>query len=165
MRRANVLLAALACAAVLVAGCGDDSGVSITGTSAPPETTTTGATTTTSAAEEAVSLAVATTRFGSVVVDGSGRTLYVFENDSPGASNCSGGCVATWPRYVPAAGAKPDGIEPRLVGTITVDGVQQATLGGRPLYYYVGDRAAGDVNGQGIGGNWFAVRADGEQVS
>jgi predicted lipoprotein with Yx(FWY)xxD motif len=112
-----------------------------------------------------VSLAVATTRLGPVVVDGTGRTLYTFENDPPGSSTCTGGCLTTWPRYVPAAGAKPQGVEARLVGTIPVDGVEQATLGERPLYYFAGDRAPGDVNGQGVAGSWYAMRADGQQVS
>jgi predicted lipoprotein with Yx(FWY)xxD motif len=150
----------------LLAGCGDDdSSVSITGTSEPPETTSARPTSTTSAAQGAVSLAVGSTTLGSVVTDGAGRTLYVFENDPPGISNCTGACLTTWPRYVPEPGAKPQGVEPRLAGTINTDGGQQATLAGRPLYYYVGDRAPGDTNGQGIGGRWFAIRADGEQVS
>jgi hypothetical protein len=40
----------------------------------------------------------------------------------------------------------------------------QVTYGGRPLYYFAGDAKAGDTNGQGVRGVWFAVTADDELV-
>lgn len=43
-------------------------------------------------------------------------------------------------------------------------GAVQTTYGGWPLYYYVGDAAPGDVNGQGLDGQWFVVGADGKLV-
>ena len=52
-----------------------------------------------------------------------------------------------------------------LLDTISVDGVQQATVDGRPLYYFSGDGMPGDVNGHGVGGVWFAVRPNGDPVS
>jgi hypothetical protein len=66
---------------------------------------------------------------------------------------------------VPPALEPGPAIDPTVVGSITVDGLEQATIDERPLYYYAGDNAPGDVNGHGVGGNWFAVRADGENVS
>ncbi|MGW2850241.1 hypothetical protein ACWC5G_36810, partial [Streptomyces sp. NPDC001274] len=38
------------------------------------------------------------------------------------------------------------------------------TYGDWPLYYYVGDMGPGDVNGQGLDGEWFAVSPDGKLV-
>ena len=34
-------------------------------------------------------------------------------------------------------------------------------VGDRPLYYFANDAAPGDVNGQGVGGFWWVVGADG----
>jgi predicted lipoprotein with Yx(FWY)xxD motif len=41
------------------------------------------------------------------------------------------------------------------------------TYAGHPLYYYVGDRKAGDVRGQGLnqfGGKWYALRPSGRVI-
>ncbi|MBA2624935.1 MAG: hypothetical protein H0U89_04955, partial [Acidimicrobiia bacterium] len=40
----------------------------------------------------------------------------------------------------------------------------QVTYGDKPLYHYAGDGAPGDVNGQGVGGVWWAVTPDGEKL-
>jgi len=95
---------------------------------------------------------------GAFVVGPDGRSLYIFTKDSGGASACSGDCAATWPPLtVTAAGdlAAGDGVSGTL-GTISRDdGTLQVTLGGHPLYYYAGDAAAGDTNGQGVGSVWY----------
>jgi predicted lipoprotein with Yx(FWY)xxD motif len=53
-----------------------------------------------------------------------------------------------------------------VIGLATqADGSQQVTYDGRPLYYFKGDAAAGDVNGQGVGGVWFAATVDGSLSS
>ncbi len=33
-----------------------------------------------------------------------------------------------------------------------------------PLYSFAGDKAAGDVAGQGLGGKWYVLKADGTVV-
>jgi predicted lipoprotein with Yx(FWY)xxD motif len=96
---------------------------------------------------------------GAILVDASGRTLYLFTNDEPSVSNCSGGCALAWPPLVtvddPAAG---DGVVGGLLGTVTrEDGSAQVTHNGRPVYYYAGDEKPGDTNGHEVGGVWFAV--------
>ena len=45
------------------------------------------------------------------------------------------------------------------------DGTQQLVAGRWPLYYFSGDTAPGDVNGQGSGGVWFAVNLDATLVN
>jgi predicted lipoprotein with Yx(FWY)xxD motif len=51
------------------------------------------------------------------------------------------------------------------IGTITgVDGSTQVTLNGWPLYYYAGESAAGDTNGQGVGGVWWVLTPEGEKI-
>ena len=158
---------------VVAAGCSDDGDtVSVTGTPAP---TTAAATTTTagepgstavspSAPSEAPTVTVVGSRLGQVLADGEGRTLYVFTRDTPGVSNCTGGCLQLWPRHAPPAVVAGEGVDEEALGTITVDGVQQVTIDGMPLYRYADDTEPGDVNGQGVGGTWFAVRPDGEPV-
>ncbi len=86
-----------------------------------------------------------------------GFTLYVFDNDltAPGTSTCNGGCATTWPPLL-----APDGVASGVMnlGTIVrADNTVQATHNGRPLYFYSGDTAAGDINGDGVGGIWHKV--------
>jgi predicted lipoprotein with Yx(FWY)xxD motif len=104
---------------------------------------------------------------GKVVVDGNGRTLYVFGKDttSPPKSNCDGACAAMWPPAIAGAGTpKLDGVDASLVGTVTrTDGSKQLTLAGQPLYRYSQDSKAGDANGQAFGDLWWAVGADGKK--
>ncbi|MDN3260718.1 SCO0930 family lipoprotein [Streptomyces sp. CSDS2] len=104
---------------------------------------------------------------GKVLTDGSGLTLYRFDKDTadPSRSNCSGDCATTWPP-VPADDATAGaGIDRALLGEVTrADGSKQLTIGGRPAYRYAEDVNAGDVNGQGVGGTWFALTPAGEKA-
>ena len=36
-------------------------------------------------------------KLGRILVDGRGRTLYLFEKDKRGKSSCNGACAAAWP--------------------------------------------------------------------
>jgi predicted lipoprotein with Yx(FWY)xxD motif len=172
MRRAAKVFLAMGAAAVLLAACGDDDGgTASTGTTAAPtttaaETTTTGGATTTVAPASTVdaTITVAATSLGDVLADADGRTLYVFAMDEPDTSNCTGGCLQAWPRYAPASIAAGEGIDESLLGSFTVDGVEQATIDQQPLYYFASDAAPGDVNGQGVGGNWWVVAPDGTPI-
>jgi predicted lipoprotein with Yx(FWY)xxD motif len=113
----------------------------------------------------ALTIDLATTGLGKVLADGSGMTLYVFLADSGGKSACSGSCATNWP---PLTGAKPKvgaGLDDSDFGSITrSDGAKQVTFYGRPLYYFAGDSAAGQANGQGIGGKWYVVGTDGKPI-
>jgi len=100
---------------------------------------------------------------GTIVVDSQGFTLYQLQTDTSTTSTCTGDCAATWPPATtdgaPTAGSGVDG---SLLGTTTRDdGTTQVTYAGHPLYRYSGDPAAGDTNGQGVGGVWYATAADG----
>jgi predicted lipoprotein with Yx(FWY)xxD motif len=95
---------------------------------------------------------------GSFLVDTKGMTLYQFKKDMPGTSACEGECVAKWPVYYRDAVAAADGLKAGDFGTITrADGRKQTTYKGMPLYYFAGDKAAGDTNGQGVKDVWFVV--------
>ncbi|HUE98678.1 MAG TPA: hypothetical protein VMN99_05450 [Anaerolineales bacterium] len=106
--------------------------------------------------------------FGSALVDGGGRSLYLFTNDTQnsGASTCMDDCLVEWPPLLSdgeaVAGA---GVDAALLGTITRDdGTTQVTYNGWPLYYFVDDTAPGDTNGQGLGSVWFLVSPTGEAI-
>ncbi|MEW2545356.1 hypothetical protein AB0910_06165 [Streptomyces sp. NPDC047002] len=103
---------------------------------------------------------------GRVLVDGSGRTLYVFDQDAttPGASSCYQDCAAKWPP-VPAT-THADGVNTSLLGSITrKDGTHQLTVGSQPVYLFAGDSAAGDTKGQGVKGAWHAVDPQGTKIT
>jgi predicted lipoprotein with Yx(FWY)xxD motif len=108
-------------------------------------------------------------KLGKIVVDGTGRTLYVFDRDtvSPPKSNCDGDCAARWPPVLAGSGTPQlDGVDASAVGTVTrTDGRKQLTLGGMPLYQFADDSKAGDVKGQGVGGIWWVVGPDGKKIT
>jgi predicted lipoprotein with Yx(FWY)xxD motif len=108
------------------------------------------------------------TTLGQALVDGQGRTLYLFEADTAGTSECSGGCTAVWPPYLggtPQAGA---GVTAALLSTTTrADGGRQVTYGGHPLYRYAGDNQPGDIAGQGLdqyGAAWYVLGSNGSKI-
>ena len=107
-------------------------------------------------------------QLGAVVTGKDGMSLYVFTKDTtPGSSACNGDCAGSWPPLTVAAAADATagtGVTGAL-GTITrTDGTLQVTLGGRPLYYFAKDTAAGDTKGQGLNSVWYLAGPTGEPV-
>jgi len=92
------------------------------------------------------------------LADSNGRTLYYFSKDASGASTCAGQCVERWPVFYTDNIMVPAGMDAKEFGVITrADGKKQSTFRGWPLYYWVGDTAPGQTNGQGANGVWFYV--------
>ncbi|MDX2967985.1 hypothetical protein PWY87_11385 [Kribbella solani] len=104
---------------------------------------------------------------GTVVVDGNGRTVYVFDKDTKNKSNCEGGCLAQWPAVAAGTGTpRLTGISPSLVGSITrSDGTKQLTINGMPIYLFARDTQAGQANGQAFGGIWWVIGPDGKKIT
>jgi predicted lipoprotein with Yx(FWY)xxD motif len=107
---------------------------------------------------------------GKILVDSHGRTLYLFEKDTGGKSTCSGACASAWPPFTtdgkPVARAGAAGS--RLATTTRAGGAREVTYGGHPLYYYAGDEAAGETNGQGLaqfGAEWYVVSPAGKAIT
>ena len=106
---------------------------------------------------------------GNVLVGPTGMTLYTFDNDEAGVSNCSGGCAANWPPlmggYDPENGydvMQVEGVgELGLIPREDSSGGMQVTLDGMPLYYWIRDSVPGQTSGDGVGGNWHIVTDDG----
>jgi predicted lipoprotein with Yx(FWY)xxD motif len=100
---------------------------------------------------------------GSVVTDDKGMTLYRYDKDqaNPSKWTCAGECTKTWIPVIVQDSVQTTGVEKSLLGTVHRNGEKQLTLGGWPLYRYVGDTQAGELNGQAKGGMWYAVTPSG----
>jgi predicted lipoprotein with Yx(FWY)xxD motif len=114
-------------------------------------------------------VAVAGSPLGQLIVDGSGRSLYLFEGDTTNASTCYDACAEAWPPLltVGSPDAGPNVSHPDLATATRRDGAVQVTYHGHPLYSFVGDKHAGDTNGQGLtafGASWYVVGADGTTI-
>jgi predicted lipoprotein with Yx(FWY)xxD motif len=105
--------------------------------------------------------------YGKIVVDGNGRTVYVFDKDTSGTSNCSGDCLTKWPVVAAGEGTPQlDGIDASLVSTVTrSDGTKQLAIKGLPLYLFASDTQPGEAKGQAVGGVWWVVGADGQKIT
>lgn len=141
------IAALLAASAVTLTACGGASSSTATSTSTQP----------------AKGLHVASTSIGDVLVDGSGRTVYLLTADGRDQSTCGGTCLAVWPAVAPGRAR----LDVPLGSTKTPDGTMTTTVAGQPVYTFSGDHGAGDVNGEGLreyGGTWYAVSAHGTAV-
>jgi predicted lipoprotein with Yx(FWY)xxD motif len=111
-------------------------------------------------------VAVEDSELGEIVVDGEGRTLYVFLVDEGSESTCYDDCEANWPPLIVEGDPAGDGVDASLLGTTErEDGSTQVTLDGHPLYYFGGDETSDDVNGQGMGDVWYVVSPEGEAIT
>ncbi len=100
-------------------------------------------------------IGTAETAIGMVLVDDAGMTLYTFDEDSPGTSNCTWLCAANWPPLIAGAEARPSG---DLTIVMRADGRRQWAIRDMPLYGWAGDTAPGDTMGDGVFGTWRVAR-------
>jgi predicted lipoprotein with Yx(FWY)xxD motif len=157
----NFLAGAAAISLIAIAaGCGGGGG-GATAATTPPKTAS-GHSATLGTASEG--------NLGTVLIDSSGRTLYMFQKDTGTKSACFGACASAWPPL--RASGKPtvgSGANASMVGTTPrSDGKPQVTYNGHPVYLFSGDKSPGDTNGEGVsafGGSWFALSPSGNQVS
>jgi predicted lipoprotein with Yx(FWY)xxD motif len=107
-------------------------------------------------------------KLGTILTDGHGGTLYLFEKDTPNRSNCTDTCAEDWMPYT-TNGTAPTpgpGTSPSMLTTITrADGSTQLTYNTHPLYYYSDDKKTpGSIEGQAnneYGGLWYTVSPNG----
>jgi predicted lipoprotein with Yx(FWY)xxD motif len=168
VRRGSFAAAGLASLTLVLAACGGGTSTSAYGAGgsggygAPAATPS-------AAAGTAATVDLHGSSLGQILVDAQGRTLYLFEADKNGKSNCDGPCATAWPPYLstgtPQAAA---GASAALIGTTArADGTTQVTYAGHPLYYFVGDRAPGDTTGQDIdqfGAKWYVLAKNGNKI-
>jgi predicted lipoprotein with Yx(FWY)xxD motif len=145
MHSKSWLTTAIAAAAMLGAACG-------TTTASPAASPPLAAPT---PAAGGATIAVANdAKLGNILVDGSGKTVYLFVADTGTASTCYTSCAAIWPPVLTAGAPQAGtGAQASLLGTTTrTDGKIEVTYAGHPLYYFFKDKKAGDTTGQGING-------------
>lgn len=92
---------------------------------------------------------------GDVLAGENGMTLYTFKNDKDGMSNCNDACAKAWPPLMATASDKADGAYTIIKRK---DGSMQWAKDGKPLYYWMKDKKAGDATGDGFKGVWDAAR-------
>jgi predicted lipoprotein with Yx(FWY)xxD motif len=120
-------------------------------------------------AAHAATVATARTGLGTIVVDGRGRSLYLFEKDANGRSACSGTCTVYWPPLLTTGKTTAlAGVKASLLGSVRrSDGSRQVTYAGHPLYFFSGDSKRGQTNGEGLkdfGAGWYVVTPAGKKI-
>ncbi|MDY0882987.1 hypothetical protein ACFPL7_08505 [Dongia soli] len=95
------------------------------------------------------------TSLGKVLVDAKGMTLYTFDKDKAGTSNCYDKCAENWPPATASASDKPTG---ELTIIKRKDGTLQWADDGKPLYTFKYDAKPGDVTGDNKNNVWHVVK-------
>lgn len=122
--------------------------------------------------------------FGSYLVDGEGRTLYLFMSEEvhqsrqsaarmtdgvqEAAVSCAGDCLERRPAFTSENGVEAgEGIDAEMLYTAEFDGRMHVVYNGWPLFYFSGDEAAGQINGHetvSFGGQWHVINPEGLRV-
>jgi predicted lipoprotein with Yx(FWY)xxD motif len=154
----------LAAVALVAAACGGSSTPAASGstttTAAAPTTTSAPATSAATGAGTVIKTASGAGAAGIWLTDQTGKTLYIYTKDTGTTSTCYAACATNWPPFTATGSVTVNGqfLDASLVGsTKRTDGTTQVTYGGKPLYYFAADAAAGDVKGQGVGGVWYLL--------
>lgn len=156
-----VAVAGMAAVALAVAGCGGSSGdQNVAGYGAPSPA---------AGGSGGASVALANSNLGKILVDGKGRTLYLFEADKGSASACDGACASAWPPLTTAGEpiARSGASASKLGTAERSDGTTAVTYNGHPLYTFAGDSAPGQASGQGsdaFGAEWYVLSAAGNAI-
>ena len=151
MKRLLLIAIAPAAVALVIAGCGGGSGTTHAG------------------GGDAATVSLSKLNVGNALVDGQGRTLYLFEADKSAMSTCNGACASIWPPATtsgrPKAGA---GVDAAKLGTTKrSNGTLEVTYNGHPLYRYAPDTKPGQDAGQGLdqfGAKWYVLAATGSKI-
>ena len=159
----------LAAATLLAAAC-SSGGSSSSSAATPASSSPAAASSGNAAAATSTVISTASSSAGPVLINGTGRAVYVWAKDAKDMSACTGACASAWPP-VPATGTVTAALSAVSsdLGTITrSDGTKQVTYDGHPLYYFAGDSGSGQANGQGsdaFGAKWWLVTPAGADVT
>ncbi len=95
-----------------------------------------------------------------ILVNAQGMTLYRYDKDTAGTSNCTGSCATVWPPLT-ASGDTPtaaQGVTGTLATISRADGTKQVTYNGTPLYTFQQDKKPGDASGDNVNSFHVATR-------
>jgi len=117
-------------------------------------------------AAAAPSVRVARTKLGRILVNGQGRTLYLYMKDRGTKSACSRRCAQVWPPATvsgtPTAG--PGVAAAKLTTARGAGNPRQLVYNGHPLYTLSADVRPGQINGEGFLGTWYVISAAGNRI-
>jgi predicted lipoprotein with Yx(FWY)xxD motif len=91
---------------------------------------------------------------GKALVDVNGMTLYAFDRDASGKSNCNGQCATNWPPLIADTDAKAAG---SFSFVTRDDGRKQWAYKGKLLYTFSKDKNPGDATGDGVNDVWHVA--------
>jgi predicted lipoprotein with Yx(FWY)xxD motif len=161
MRRTITLVAVCV---LLFAACGGDED----GTEADGGQTPAGGAEDQPQEEAAATIEVTSASLGDILADVDGNSLYMFVPDQQqnGEPTCYDDCAQAWPAFEAEGDlVAGEGLDQSLLGSVErTDGATQVTYNDLPLYYFSGDEAAGDTNGQGLNDVWYVVSAEGKPI-
>ncbi|GAA1818088.1 hypothetical protein [Actinomadura chokoriensis] len=170
MRRLVITMGAAGAALAAAAGCGGGgSGGSGSGGYGGGSSTTSAAPTGGTSGQTIKTASVGS--LGPILVDGAGRTVYLFEKDKGNQSSCSGSCASVWPPVTTSVKPQPgSGADAsKLSTTKRSDGTTEVSYAGHPLYYYAPDgTSSGSTGGQGLdqfGAKWYVLSPSGSAVT
>ena len=165
MKRLGICVG-LPLAVVALAACGSGNKSSSSSTPAASGTTTPASST---PAAKGTAVDVKSSKLGRYLVDGTGRTVYLFEKDKGGKSACYGACSKVWsPVSTNGSPSAGTGVAAAKLSTVKrTDGVTQVVYNGHPLYRYDDDHKPGQMEGEGskeFGAEWYVVSPKGSKV-
>lgn len=91
---------------------------------------------------------------GALVGFSNSMTLYTFDKDGGGKSNCNGPCATNWPPLMAADGAAAQGDWSIITRE---DGSKQWAYKSKPLYFWIKDGKPGDRTGDGFNKVWHTA--------
>jgi len=106
-------------------------------------------------------------KYGAILVGEEGKAVYLFTPDSANTSTCKDACADTWPPFLVGSGETAQagtGVTGKITTFARADGSMQLAYNGIPLYYYSGDSASGQTNGQGLFDKWYLVSPEGTPI-
>ncbi|MER5453082.1 hypothetical protein ABT065_47125 [Streptomyces sp. NPDC002764] len=166
MNRTATIAAAATAVAAFAAGCGSSG---TTGSSSPAASSSPPPNNSAPATGGSGTLQAHSSPLGQILVDGFGRTLYLFKADSGTTSHCYGSCAQAWPPDITTGHPSAHGLNATMVGTTPRhDHTTQVTYNGHPLYRFSQDAKPGDTTGQGstaFGGAWYVVSLSGTPIT
>ena len=160
-------LLAMLVATLFVVGCGaqdQPSAPSATQTSGSPATSDPAPTSPSSPpspANTGTRIKTGDSDFGSILFDGTGQAIYLFDKETTPRPDCYGACAEAWPPVLTEGNPRAAGtVKSTLLGTTRrTDGSTQVTYAGHPLYFYAheGKNEVLCHNITEYGGLWLVV--------
>jgi predicted lipoprotein with Yx(FWY)xxD motif len=111
----------------------------------------------------------ADSNFGTILYDGSGQAIYLFDAETSSVPECYGECAEAWPPVLTAGAPRGKGeVQSDQLGTTRRnDGSTQITYAGHPLYFYAheGKYQVLCHNVVEFGGTWLVVQPNGKPAA